>query len=300
MKVRGIAQQFSIKDLEHFTGIKSHTIRAWEQRYDLLVPKRTATNIRYYSGDDLKKLLNVGYLMEHGGKISKIAQLSNQALIERVRDMQMEQGGLSAVFSQLKLSMLNYDEALFREVVDEYSKEHGLDRTVLDVFLPFLSQIGVLWLTNTICPAQEHFISHLMRQELHAAVSDAGMPASADHPPIVLYLPEREIHDISLLFIHFLCRAHGMKSIFLGASVPFSDLLNVGDQLPNAVFVSYCTTHPSSSESAEYIELIEAEFAGTENQFLLGGKVFEGVDGSERVKTVTDGAALASLLFAKA
>ena len=300
MKVRGIAQQFSIKDLEHFTGIKSHTIRAWEQRYDLLVPKRTATNIRYYSGDDLKKLLNVGYLMEHGGKISKIAQLSNQALIERVRDMQMEQGGLSAVFSQLKLSMLNYDEALFRKVVDEYSKEHGLDRTVLDVFLPFLSQIGVLWLTNTICPAQEHFISHLMRQELHAAVSDAGMPASADHPPIVLYLPEREIHDISLLFIHFLCRAHGMKSIFLGASVPFSDLLNVGDQLPNAVFVSYCTTHPSSSESAEYIELIEAEFAGTENQFLLGGKVFEGVDGSERVKTVTDGAALASLLFAKA
>jgi hypothetical protein len=175
-----------------------------------------------------------------------------------------------------------------------------LDRTVLDVFLPFLSQIGVLWLTNTICPAQEHFISHLMRQELHAAVSDAVIPVRDDHPPIVLYLPEREIHDISLLFIHFLCRAHGMKSIFLGASVPFNDLVTVGDQFPNAVFVSYCTTHPSSSESADYVELIEAEFAGTENQFLLGGKVFEGVEGSDRVKTVTDGAALASLLFAEA
>jgi DNA-binding transcriptional MerR regulator len=299
MKERGIAQQFSIKDLEHFTGIKSHTIRAWEQRYSLLVPKRTATNIRYYSGEDLKKLLNVGYLIEHGGKISKVAQLSNEALIEKVRGMQMEEGGLSAVFSQLKLSMLNYDEVLFKEVVDEYSKEHGLDRTVLDVFLPFLSQIGVLWLTNTICPAQEHFISHLMRQELHAAVSDAAIPIREDHPPIVLYLPEREIHDISLLFIHFLCRSHGMKSIFLGASVPFSDLVTVGEQFPNAVFVSYCTTHPSSSESADYVELIEAEFSGTENQFLLGGKVFEGVDGSDRVKTVTDGAALASALFAE-
>ena len=151
MKERGIAQQFSIKDLEHFTGIKSHTIRAWEQRYNLLVPKRTATNLRYYSGEDLKKLLNVGYLIEHGGKISKVAQLSNEALIEKVRDMQMEEGGLSAVFSQLKLSMLNYDEVLFKEVVEEYSKDHGLDGTVLDVFLPFLSQIGVLWLTNTIC-----------------------------------------------------------------------------------------------------------------------------------------------------
>lgn len=300
MKERGIAQQFSIKDLEHFTGIKSHTIRAWEQRYSLLVPKRTATNIRFYSGEDLKKLLNVGYLIEHGGKISKIAQLSNEALIDHVRDMQMEEGGLSAVFSQLKLSMLNYDEILFKEVVDTYSNEYGLDRTVLDVFLPFLSQIGVLWLTNTICPAQEHFISHLMRQELHAAVSDSVIPTREDHPPIVLYLPEREIHDISLLFIHFLCRAHGMKSIFLGASVPFNDLVTVGDQFPNAVFVSYCTTHPSSSESADYIELIEAEFAGTENQFLLGGKVFEGVEGSNRVKTVTDGAALASLLFSEA
>ncbi len=300
MKERGIAQQFSIKDLEHFTGIKSHTIRAWEQRYELLEPKRTSTNIRYYSGEDLKKLLNVGYVIEQGGKISKVAQLSNEALIEKVRDMQMEEGGLSAVFSQLKLSMLNYDEALFKKVVDEYTKEYGLDRTVLDVFLPFLSQIGVLWLTNTICPAQEHFISHLMRQELHAAVAVSAISVREDHPPIVLYLPEREIHDISLLFIHFLCRAHGMKSIFLGASVPFSDLVTVGDQFPNAVFVSYCTTHPSSAESADYVELIEAEFAGTEIQFLLGGKVFEGVDGSERVKTVTDGAALASVLFAEA
>ena len=300
MKERGIAQQFSIKDLEHFTGIKSHTIRAWEQRYKLLVPKRTVTNIRYYSGDDLKKLLNVGYLIQHGGKISKIAQLSDAALIEKVRDMQMEEGGLSAVFSQLKLSMLNYDEALFKQVVDEYTHEHGLDRTVLDVFLPFLSQIGVLWLTNTICPAQEHFISHLMRQELHAAVSHSAIPFREDHPPIVLFLPEREIHDISLLFIHFLCRVNGLKSIFLGASVPFNDLVTVGDQFPNAVFVTYCTTHPSSSESADYVELIEAEFAGTENQFLLGGKVFEGVEGSNRVKTVTDGAALASALFAEA
>ena len=96
MKERGIAQQFSIKELEHFTGIKSHTIRAWEQRYNLLLPKRTPTNIRYYSGEDLKKLLNVGYLIEHGGKISKIAQLSSEAVIEKVREMQMEAGGLGA------------------------------------------------------------------------------------------------------------------------------------------------------------------------------------------------------------
>jgi DNA-binding transcriptional MerR regulator len=297
MKERGIAQQFSIKDLEHFTGVKSHTIRAWEQRYALLVPKRTATNIRYYSGDDLKKLLNVSYLLEHGLKISKIADLSEQALLDMVQHTQIEEGGLSAVFSQLKMSMLNYDEPLFRQIVDEYAGEHGLEATVLNVFLPFLSQIGVLWLTNSICPAQEHFISHLMRQELHAAISRVHYAPNKELPVVILYLPEREIHDISLLFIHYLCRARNLRSIFLGASVPFADLITAAEQFPNARFVSYCTTHPSSSEAEAYVEFVNSEFGESENRFLLAGKVFEGVKSRGCVETASDGHEMASVLF---
>jgi DNA-binding transcriptional MerR regulator len=297
MKERGRAQQFSIKDLEHFTGVKSHTIRAWEQRYALLVPKRTATNIRYYSGDDLKKLLNVSYLLEHGLKISKIADLSEQALLDMVQHTQIEEGGLSAVFSQLKMSMLNYDELLFRQIVDEYAGEHGLEATVLNVFLPFLSQIGVLWLTNSICPAQEHFISHLMRQELHAAISRVHFAPNKELPVVILYLPEREIHDISLLFIHYLCRARNLRSIFLGASVPFADLITAAEQFPNARFVSYCTTHPSSSEAEAYVEFVNSEFGESENRFLLAGKVFEGVKSRGCVETASDGHEMASVLF---
>ena len=297
MKERGIAQQFSIKDLEHFTGVKSHTIRAWEQRYSLLIPKRTATNIRYYSGDDLKKLLNVSYLLEHGMKISKIADLSEQALLNLVQETQIEEGGLSAVFSQLKMSMLNYDEPLFRQVVDEYAGEYGLEATVLNVFLPFLSQIGVLWLTNSICPAQEHFISHLMRQELHAAISRVHYEPNQELPVVILYLPEREIHDISLLFIHYLCRARNLRSIFLGASVPFSDLITAAEQFPNARFVSYCTTHPSSAEAEDYVEFVNAEFGDSENKFLLAGKVFEGVKSRGCVQTAKDGHEMAAVLF---
>ena len=195
MKERGVAQQFSIKDLEHFTGVKSHTIRAWEQRYKLLVPKRTATNIRYYSGDDLKKLLNVSYLMYHGMKISKIAELGDEALID------------------------------------------------------------------------------------------------------VLYLPEREIHDISLLFIHFLCRKYQIRSVFLGASVPFSDLMGVAEQFPNARFVSYCTTYPASSEAQSYVNLVTSEFEGLDNKFLLAGKVFEGCTSNDVVTTVTNGEDLMKVLF---
>ena len=297
MKERGVAQQFSIKDLEHFTGVKSHTIRAWEQRYKLLVPKRTATNIRYYSGDDLKKLLNVSYLMYHGMKISKIADLGDEALIDKVNEVQIEEGGLSAVFSRLKLSMLNYDEALFNEIVREHSDEHGLEKTVLEVFLPFLSQIGVLWLTNSICPAQEHFISHLMRQVLNSAVDCLQDDLKSDAPIAVLYLPEREIHDISLLFIHFLCRKYQIRSVFLGASVPFSDLIGVAEQFPNARFVSYCTTYPASSEAQSYVNLVTSEFEGLDNKFLLAGKVFEGCASNDVVTTVTNGEDLMKVLF---
>tara|TARA_Y100000385_G_scaffold290900_1_gene365974 strand:- start:3996 stop:4892 length:897 start_codon:yes stop_codon:yes gene_type:complete len=297
MKERGVAQQFSIKDLEHFTGVKSHTIRAWEQRYKLLVPKRTATNIRYYSGDDLKKLLNVSYLMYHGMKISKIAELGDQALLDKVNEVQIEEGGLSAVFSRLKLSMLNYDEALFNEIVREHSDEHGLEKTVLEVFLPFLSQIGVLWLTNSICPAQEHFISHLMRQVLNSAVDCLQDDLKSDAPIAVLYLPEREIHDISLLFIHFLCRKYQIRSVFLGASVPFSDLMGVAEQFPNARFVSYCTTYPASSEAQSYVNLVTSEFEGLDNKFLLAGKVFEGCASNDVVTTVTNGEDLMKVLF---
>ena len=297
MKERGVAQQFSIKDLEHFTGVKSHTIRAWEQRYKLLVPKRTATNIRYYSGDDLKKLLNVSYLMYHGMKISKIADLGDEALIDKVNEVQIEEGGLSAVFSRLKLSMLNYDEALFNEIVREHSDEHGLEKTVLEVFLPFLSQIGVLWLTNSICPAQEHFISHLMRQVLNSAVDCLQEDLKSDAPIAVLYLPEREIHDISLLFIHFLCRKYQIRSVFLGASVPFSDLMGVAEQFPNARFVSYCTTYPASSEAQSYVNLVTSEFEGLDNKFLLAGKVFEGCASNDVVITVTNGEDLIKVLF---
>jgi len=298
MKERGIAQQFSIRDLEHFTGVKSHTIRAWEQRYGLLEPKRTPTKIRYYSGDDLKKLLNVSYLMHHGFKISKIARMEDQVLLDQVQMLQLEEGGVSAVFSKLKLSMLNYDEALFREVVGGYTDEHSLESTVLDVFLPFLSQIGVLWLTNSICPAQEHFISHLMRQELHAAIAQNSSVSENDEPNVILYLPEREIHDISLLFVHYLCKVRAIKSVFLGANVPFDDLIAVGEQFPNARFVSYCTTHPSSSEAGAYVEMVEAEFGDTQNRFLLGGRVFEGTAGSSCVETAVNGQELVAKLFA--
>lgn len=297
MKNGSAAQQFSIKDLEHFTGVKAHTIRMWEQRYELLDPKRTSTNIRHYSDEDLKKLLNVRFLMENGFKISKIAEMKASEIISQVDRAQENQGIQSSIFHSLKLSMIHYDEALFRSVVEAHSNEYGLDRTVLDVFLPFLAQIGVLWLTNSICPAQEHFISNLMRQSLHAGVDRLQVKSDEDQAVVVLFLPEREIHDISLLFVHYLCLANGYQSIFLGANVPFEDLLNVAAQFPEAKFVSYCTTHPSPSNALDYVQKVQRQFVGSANKFYLGGRMFEGIEPTSNVKLANDGGSLMGLLL---
>jgi methanogenic corrinoid protein MtbC1 len=186
---------------------------------------------------------------------------------------------------------------LYRSVVDAYSEEHGLDRTVLDVFLPFLAQIGVLWLTNSICPAQEHFISNLMRQSLQAGVDRLSVQSDEDQAVVVLFLPERETHDISLLFVHYLCILNGYQSIFLGANVPFEDLLNVAAQFPQAKFVSYCTTHPSPSNAQDYVQKVERQFVGSSNEFYLGGRMFDGIKSTTNVKLAKDGGSLVGLLF---
>lgn len=297
MKNGGASQQFSIKDLEHFAGVKAHTIRMWEQRYELLDPTRTSTNIRHYSGEDLKKLLNVRFLMDHGFKISKIAKLGEDELIQQVDEIQNSLGGKTSMFHSLKMSMIYFDEVLYRKVVDDYSAEHGLDQTVLDVFLPFLSQIGVLWLTNAICPAQEHFLSNLMRQSLHAGLESLPPVEGDDLKVVVLYLPEREIHDISLLFLHYLCTKYGFRSIFLGSSVPFEDLLKVADHFPTASFVSYCTAHPSSSNAQDYVDKVDRHFSNSRNRFFLGGSMFDGKESTDSVKLASDGGGLAKLIF---
>jgi hypothetical protein len=291
----GYAQQFSIKDLEHFSGVKSHTIRMWEQRYGLLEPKRTATNIRYYSGEDLKKLLNVAMLLSNGYKISKVAAMGPQALTDAVMRVQQEGGSHDAFLNMLKISMLNYDEALFRNVSRAYTEAHGFDRTVRELYLPFLSQVGILWLTDAICPAHEHFISHLLRQVIYARVDSLPVPESQnDEPMLVHYLPELEIHDISLLFMHCLAVESGKRSIFLGASVPFEDLLDLAKQFPAIHFVSYCTTVPSTAGATEYVEKIQRHFADSPHTFHLGGKMFEGIKTTDAVNLYADGGAWAA------
>lgn len=267
---------FSIKDLESFTGIKAHTIRIWEQRYGILAPTRTDTNIRKYSDRDLKYLLNVCMLNSMGIKISKIAQMQEQQISEIILNKIQKESAEQHFQQMLKISMVNYDEELFHQVSDQYLKDHGMLKTFTNLYVPFLEQIGLLWQAGAICPSNEHFISNLIRQKLITRIDD--IRSVPKHPETyVLYLPQQEIHDITLLVLHYQLKAAGFKSIFLGLSVPFEDLEQVVKRLGPVNFVSIFTTNPSTNMVDEYLNRISNEFRGSGSKFYVSGYMVQSI-----------------------
>jgi DNA-binding transcriptional MerR regulator len=264
-------QEFSIKELESFTGVKAHTIRIWEQRYGILSPERSDTNIRKYTDKDLKILLNVSLLNSLGHKISNIAKMSDDEISEIISKHSSPEHTDHKMMHTLKLSMLHYDENRFNSFVDPFIEEHGLEVAFKQVFLPFLRQIGYLWQTNAICPAQEHFISNLVRQKMLTQIEKMSGQAITKETTFVLYLPELEIHELSLIMMQYMLRASGYRTIFLGQSVPIEDLLEVHNRLGDIEYVSIFTTNPPSVLVDDYLKKIMHMFEETDSFFHLTG-----------------------------
>lgn len=294
-------QEYSIKDLETFTGIKAHTIRIWEQRYGILEPKRTSTNIRYYTDADLKKLLNVGLLNQLGYKISKISELEEEEIQELIKEESAKDSQEHHYLNMLKISMLNYDEDLFYSVTNTYIEEHGVEQTFTHLFIPFLTQVGILWLTSTICPAQEHFVSNLIRQKLFSLIDQLDGKSNDEDVKYVMYLPQGEIHEISLLLVHYIIRKRGHRSLFLGQSVPFEDLFQIVKKYPDVSFVSYSTTSPSTKHVAQYLDRINREFQQFNCKFHIAGRMLTDVKSPNEnlIQVYENGGQLMSGLFAQ-
>ena len=217
-------QRFSIRDIENLTGIKAHTLRIWEQRYDLLRPKRTATNIRYYDDNDLKLLLNVSLLNKEGERISKIAQLSQDEINELVMDYASRNDEPDVHIQALISATLNLDESSFDRVFASNVKRTGLPRTMGEVIFPFLQKLGQLWMSGTVHPAYEHFISNIIRKKLILAADDKPQKIQKRSMKFLLFLPEGELHELGLLFANYLVKSRGHQSIFIGQGTPLDEL----------------------------------------------------------------------------
>jgi len=219
--------KFSIKDLETLSGIKAHTLRIWEQRYGILKPERTESNIRYYCNNELKQLLNITMLYNHGFKISKIASLDNNSLVSEVNKIIDTQISPCDQIDSLIIAMVEIDEKRFEKIISNNILHHGFSHTIEKVVYPFLHKIGVMWMTGSVNPAQEHFISNLIRQKLIVAIDGVIAPETKDSKAFVLFLPDMELHELSLLYFTYLLKSRGHQVTYLGQSVPFLDLEKV-------------------------------------------------------------------------
>ena len=218
---------YSIKDLEKLTGIKAHTIRIWEQRYQLICPNRTKTNIRYYDDIALKLLLNIALLNKSGVKISKIATMTKAEIAEQVHSIAEIDFDYDAQLDALTIAIIEMDEYKFDRILSTNIEQIGFERTMLDIIYPFLERLSLLWLTGSISPVQEHFMGHLLRQKVIVAIDKEPLMRGRDIKKFVIYLPEGERQELSLLFMHYLLKVRGHQVIYLGQDVSLDDLKDV-------------------------------------------------------------------------
>lgn len=278
--MNNIKSQFSIKDLENLTGIKAHTIRIWEKRYNLLQPKRTDTNIRYYDLANFQKLLNVSYLNNNGYKISKIATIDEEQIPNLVKEIANENNLESHAINAFKLSMLNFDQSLFYKTYESLLKDKDFESIFYNIFIPLLTEIGLLWQTDTITPAHEHFISGLIRQKI--LINTELIQVKQEYKTtktFVLYLPENEIHELGLMFVNYLLSKKGCHCIYLGQSVPITSLSDLQNYYDDIIFISYLTVSPSTEDVHKYLENFEDTLLKNNNSSLwLLGKILESSD----------------------
>jgi DNA-binding transcriptional MerR regulator len=229
--------KYSISELSRLSGIKSHTIRVWEQRYGLLNPNRTDTKIRYYTDEDLKQLMNVSLLNRSGIKISKIACLCKDGLKNKVTEIETNSCTHQITVDQLAKCMVSYDEVGFEKIINSAILKHGFKTVMLEILYPFLEKIGLLWMTGNINPAQERFVSNIIRQKIIVAIDGQTITHSSSSKKILLFLPQHEWHELSLLFFCYNLKLHNQHIIYLGANIPNADLQPILDVYePDFVF----------------------------------------------------------------
>ena len=255
-----IMAKYSIKDLERLSGIKAHTIRIWEKRYGLLHPERTDTNIRHYSDADLKRILNVSILKRHGIKISHIASMKEKEMAEKILIISSDTSDYESLIESLVISMVDMDQDKFEKLLSRSIMQLGFEDSILKIVYPFLEKIGILWQTGAVNPAQEHFITHLIRQKIIVGI-DSVIPANHPSPKhFLLYLPEGELHELGLLFYSYLIQKRGHKVTYLGQWVPLSDMASASTVLNvNYLLTSIVAAH-SGMDLMDYLVKLSATF----------------------------------------
>lgn len=278
--------QYSIRDLEQLSGIKAHTLRIWEQRYKILVPQRSDTNIRTYSDHELKLLLNISTLKDHGYKISEIAKLKEAEIKEEVFSLSDKQMQYSDQIQALTIAMIDIDEQTFEQTINKNIETHGIINTMINVVYPFLTKIGILWLSGSIGPSQEHFITNLIRQKIVVEIDKLPTNYDPNAEKVVVYTPEGEYHEIGILFAYFIFKNMGKRVVYLGQSLPFDEVrFIIEKEKPSFVFSAF-TSFSTPQDVQNYVTKIGTAFH-FQTIYLTGMQVVgQKLDLTENIKVI--------------
>jgi len=270
--------EFTIKDLENLSGIKAHTIRVWEQRYNFLKPQRTETNIRYYNNHELKMLLNIALLTKYGYKISHIDKMDEEDLKKSIISLSTAEAQQERMVNELIQCMVCLDVERFENMLDNYILAKGIDKTITQIVFPFLDRIGILWLTNHINPGQEHLVTNIVRQKLIVGIEGVSTHI-VRNKKIMLYLPEGEHHELGLLYVTYLFKKHGVKVIYMGADVPLKDIKFVCEHKEPDYLYTHLTCITGGFHLEKYISQFQASLPKI--PLIISGKI------SQKLKSKT-------------
>jgi len=269
-----VESRYSIKDLEQISGIKAHTLRAWEQRHKLINPKRTSTNIRFYGDDDLRTVLNTSVLLDAGYKIGQIAKLSSSELSAKALEESPYTGAYTYELNELKLSTLNFDLPRFEEVMSHCVSKFGVHKTFQEIIGDYIQELGKLWLAGNVSISQEHFMSSLIRQKLFSAIDSLPSVSVPKSGSYALFLPANELHELGLLYLTYVLKERGEHVYYLGQSLPkeyLEDLLNYKNVTH---VISAFTTNPDVEQLDDYLVELDDMVEGKDVQVLLTGYLF--------------------------
>jgi len=247
-------QTFTIRDIENMTGIKAHTLRIWEQRYGLFNPKRRESAHRIYDNDDLKQILRVSFLYHSGWKISRIAVLSPAQVTERVRAAVAGQHNYALYATRMMEAAVDFHEEAFREIFREVVDAVGFEKAVVDVCYPYLLKVGHLWSTNNVIPAQEHFSSYIIQNRI--ILETDRLPATPGKPEVILFCPQGEFHELPLLFINYLLRKYGWRTLYLGCNISLKNLEPVAAVTDANFLFVHLLTNFTGYETDDYFEAV--------------------------------------------
>jgi DNA-binding transcriptional MerR regulator len=258
---------FSIRDIENLTGIKAHTLRIWEQRYNLFCPKRKESKHRFYDCEDLKFLLRVAYLYNQGIKISQIANYSHEEITQMALDVRPDVDNYEIFINQLTEASLDFDQIRFEKILNNLVLHAGFEKSITCVLFPMLKKMGLLWLSGQVVPAQEHFASALVTKKLMVAIDGLEKPVHKGGRRVLLFTPAGEHHEIPLLFMQYLLKKQGVPYLYLGKNVSLSMLQETCAWQPATQLYFHIITNLIKCDMHAYLEQLSNLFPDKEIVF---------------------------------